>query len=58
MRINQKCGLLFLFFGNLFRFFSPALSPFAYLFKGSLLPVIVLLSHEMWLAFFPTKEEI
>ena len=55
MHINQKCGLLFLFFGNLFRFFSRVLFPFAYLFKGSLLPVIILLSHEMLAGFLSNK---
>ena len=44
----------FLFFGNLFRFFSRVLFPFAYLFKSSL-PVIVLLSHEMLAGFLSNK---
>ena len=43
-----------MFFGNLFRFFSRVLFPFAYLFKSSL-PVIVLLSHEMLAGFLSNK---
>ena len=55
MRITKNVDFFFCFLVIYFDFFLPLFCPFACLFKGSLLPVIILLLHEMLSGFLSNK---